>query len=71
LLKIAYDKVLKLFLKNNPKLMIYNVFIVMFVNLSCYVLFKVVWRSIFGVNSVSESKDSLGLFKVYVNGFKE
>jgi hypothetical protein len=71
LLKIARDKVLKLFLENSSELVICDVLVVMFVNLGCYVLFKVVWRSIFGVDSVSESKNSLGLFKVYVSGFEE
>jgi hypothetical protein len=43
----------------------------MFVNLGCYVFFELVLRGIFGVDSVSESKDSLSLFKVYVNGFEK
>jgi hypothetical protein len=71
LLKIARGKVLKLFLEDSPELVICDVLVVMFVNLGCYVLFKVVRRGIFGVDSVSESRDSLSLFRVYVSGFEE
>jgi hypothetical protein len=71
LLEIACGKVLKLFLEDSPEVVICNVLVVVFVNLGCYVLFKVVWRGIFGVNSVSESRDSLSPFRVHVGGLEE
>jgi hypothetical protein len=39
------------------------------VNLGYYVFFKVILRSIYGVDSVSKPRDFLSLFKVYINGF--
>jgi hypothetical protein len=71
LLKIACGKVLELFLKDGLEAVIGEVLVVVFVNLGYYVLFKVVLRNIFGVDSVSKSRDSLSLYKVYIDGFKE
>jgi hypothetical protein len=69
LLKIAHGKVLKLFFKDSLEIIICDVLIVVFINLGCYVFFKVVLCGIFGVDSVFKPKDFLSLFKVYVDGF--
>ncbi len=65
MLKVSYSKVLKFFLKNGPEVIICEVFIIIYVNLSCYIFFKVVLCVILSINSVPKSRDFLSLFRVY------
>ena len=68
LLKVSYSKVLKFFLKDSLEVIVYEVFIIICVNLSCYIFFKVVLCGILSINSVPKSGDFLSPFKVHISG---
>ena len=71
LLKISYSKVLKFFLKDGLEAKVYKVLIVVQVNLSYYVFFKVVLRGILSINSVPKSRDFLSPFGVHISGLED
>ncbi len=67
-LEISHSKVLKFFLKDGPEAKVCEVLIVVQVNLSCYIFFKVVLHGILSINSVPKSRDFLSPFRVYISG---
>ncbi len=67
-LEISCSKVLEFFLEDGPEAKVYKVLVVIQVNLSCYIFFKVILRGIFSINSVPKSGDFLSPFGVYVGG---
>ncbi len=71
LFKVSYSKVLKFFLKDGLKVIIYKVFIVIYINLSCYIFFKVVLYGVLSINSIPKSRDFLSLFRVYISSLKD
>jgi len=68
LLKVSHSKVLKFFLEDGLEVIVCEVFIIIYINLSCYIFFKVVLYSILSINSVPKSRDFLSLFRVYISG---
>ena len=68
LFKVSYSKVLKFFLKDGLEVIVCEVFIIVYIDLSCYIFFKVVLCSILSINSVPKSRDFLSLFRVYIGG---
>ena len=70
-LEISCSKVLKFFLKDGLEAKVYKVLIVIQVNLSCYIFFKVVLHGILSINSIPKSKDFLSPFRVHISGLKD
>ena len=68
MLKGSYSEVLKFFLKDGLEVIVCEVFIIIYINLSCYIFFKVILYSIFSINSVPKSRDFLSLFRVHIGG---
>ena len=68
MLEVSYNKVLKFFLKDGLEIIVYKIFIIVYINLNCYIFFKVVLYGIFSINSVPKSGDFLSLFRVYIGG---
>ena len=64
----SYNKVLKFFLKDSLEVIVCEVFIIIYVNLSCYIFFKVILYGILSINSIPKSRDFLSLFRVYIGG---
>ena len=67
LFKISHSKILKLFLKNSPKVIVCEVLVVVCINLSYYIFFKVILHSILSINSIPKSRDFLSLFRVHIS----
>ena len=66
--EISCSKVLEFFLEDGPEAKVCEVLIVVQVNLSCYVFFKVILRGFLSINSVPKSRDFLSPFGVYIGG---